>query len=171
MRNYHKLSFVLKIIKSLLLLIVIGYCLYLSTDTIFCLFDRLNCCKNEIAILNLLNFKKMIINNYIITFVMMLFVVFYYGRKNKLSIKRLFSIINLSLLFLPISSLLNYNFMILGSLMCSFYLFVVILVVVLIIDFIKNRIDKLYNVAVGSNEEVNDVYKNRKGENKKCKKK
>ncbi len=55
--------------------------------------------------------------------------------------------------------------------MCSFYLFVVILVVVLIIDFIKNRIDKLYNVAVGSNEEVNDVYKNRKGENKKCKKK
>lgn len=173
MRSYHKLSIILKAIRSLLVLMVIVYCLYLSTDTIFCLFDRLSCCSNEQTIINMIDIKKFVFDTYIITFIMMLFVVLYYGKKNKLSLKRIFQICSLSLFFLPISALLNYNFMILGSLMCSFYLLVITVVIVLSIDFIRNRIDKLYDLAVGVQEvrDVNEVDKNRKGENKKCKRK
>lgn len=173
MRSYHKLSIILKAIRSLLVLMVIVYCLYLSTDTIFCLFDRLSCCSNEQTIINMIDIKKFVFDTYIITFIMMLFVVLYYGKKDKLSLKRIFQICSLSLFFLPISALLNYNFMILGSLMCSFYLLVITVVIVLSIDFIRNRIDKLYDLAVGVQEvrDVNEVDKNRKGENKKCKRK
>lgn len=175
MRSYHKLSIVLKVVRNLLMLMVILYCLYLSTNTIFCLFDRLSCCTDEQTILNVIDLKKFVFDTYIITFIMMLFVVLYYGKRNKLSLKKLFVICSLSLFFLPISALLNYNFMILGSLMCSFYLLVVTVVIVLSIDFIRNRIDKLYRLAVGievkEDKEVKEVDKNRKGENKKCKRK
>lgn len=171
MRSYHKLSIVLKNIKYVLLLGVIIYCLYLSTNTIFCLFDKLGCCNDELTLLSMIDLRKFVFNTYTITFIMMLFVVLYYGKRNKLSMKKIIAIIGMSLLFLPISALLNYNFMILGSLMCSFYLFVVTVVIVLSIDFIRNKIDKLYELAVGGKEEVNEVDKNRKGDNKKCKRK
>lgn len=51
--------------------------------------------------------------------------------------------------------------------MRSFYLAVIIAVLVFAIDFLIKRIDSLYDLAVGST----DVNKNRKGESKVCKKK
>ena len=69
-----------------------------------------------------------------------------------------------NLLFLPISALLIYNFVVLGSLMTNFYLLVVFVVIMFIINQLTTRVDKLYSIAVG---EVNE---NRKGENKVCKK-
>lgn len=71
------------------------------------------------------------------------------------------------LLFLPISALLTYNFMLLGSLMRSFYLVVAVAVVIFFIESLAKRIDRLYELAVGSTDEN----KNRKGDNKVCKKK
>lgn len=56
------------------------------------------------------------------------------------------------LLFLPVSALLIYNFVTLKSLMSSFYLLVVFSVLMIIINQLTNRIDRLYNIAVGSNE-------------------
>lgn len=56
------------------------------------------------------------------------------------------------LLFLPVSALLIYNFVTLKSLMSSFYLLVVFSILMIIINQLTNRIDRLYNIAVGSNE-------------------
>ena len=56
------------------------------------------------------------------------------------------------LLFLPVSALLIYNFVALKSLMSSFYLLVVFSVLMIIINQLTNRIDRLYDIAVGSNE-------------------
>ena len=167
MRTYHKLSFALKILKNILIVGLILYCLCLSTNTIFCLFNRLGCCNDEIAVMNLVDLKKFVFDTYVITFIMMLFVVLYFSRKNKYPIKKIVTIIIEGLLFLPISALLTYNFMMLGSLMRSFYLAVIVAVLVLAIDFLVKRIDRLYEVAVGST----DNNKNRKGDNKVCKKK
>ena len=61
--------------------------------------------------------------------------------------------------------------MILGSLMSSFYLVVVVAVIIISIDFISKRIDRLYDVAVNGKEVKEVVDKNGKGDNKKCKKK
>lgn len=167
MRIYHKISMTLKVFKNLLIAGLFIYCLFLSTNTIFCLFDRLNCCQNAQSLTNSVDLKKFVFDTYIITFIMMLFVVFYFSRKNKYSVKKIGSAIIGNLLFLPISALLTYNFMLLGSLMRSFYLLVVFVVIVVSINFLTNKIDKLYGIAVGSTKE----HKNRKGDNKVCKKK
>lgn len=167
MRIYHKVSTIIKIIKNVFMLGLIIYCLYLSTNTIFCLFDRMNCCNDAQIQTSLVDLKKIVFDTYAITFIMMLFVVFYFSRKNKYSIKKISSTITEGLLFLPISALLTYNFMLLGSLMRSFYLVVVVAVVIFSIESLAKRIDRLYELAVGSTDEN----KNRKGDNKVCKKK
>lgn len=167
MRIYHKVSTIIKIIKNVFMLGLIIYCLYLSTNTIFCLFDRMNCCNAAQIQTSLVDLKKIVFDTYAITFIMMLFVVFYFSRKNKYSIKKISSMIAEGLLFLPISALLTYNFMLLGSLMRSFYLVVAVAVVIFFIESLAKRIDRLYELAVGSTDEN----KNRKGDNKVCKKK
>lgn len=171
MQTYHKLSIIMKYLKTILILLIIVYCLYLSTNTIFCLFDRLSCCNNDVSLENLIDLRKFVFNTYIITFVMMLFIVTYFGRKNRLKCNNIIKSFIKTILFLPISALLNYNFMILGSLMSSFYLVVVVAVVIISIDYITKKIDSLYDVAVNGKEVKEVVDKNGKGDNKKCKKK
>lgn len=171
MQTYHKLSIIMKYLKAILILLIIVYCLYLSTNTIFCLFDRLAWCNNDVSLANLIDLRKFVFNTYIITFVMMLFIVTYFGRKNRLNCNNIIKSFIKTILFLPISALLNYNFMILGSLMSSFYLVVVVAVIIISIDFISKRIDRLYDVAVNGKEVKEVVDKNGKGDNKKCKKK
>lgn len=167
MRCYYKVSLILKVIKKILILGLLIYCLYLSTNTIFCLFDRFNCCHNNQLLINLVDIKKFVFNTYIITFIILLFVVFYLSRKNKYNAEKMSSVIIEILLFLPTSSLLTYNFMLLESLMRSFYLFIVFVVIVLSINFVTDKIDRLYGIAIGSTEE----HKNRKGDKKVCKEK
>ena len=65
---------------------------------------------------------------------------------------KIFCILVSGLLFLPVSALLIYNFVELKSLMSSFYLLVVFSVLMIIINQLTNRIDRLYDIAVGSNE-------------------
>lgn len=171
MQTYHKLSIIMKYIRVILLLIIVVYCLYLSTNTIFCLFDKLSCCGDEISLTSLIDLRKFVFDTYVITFVMMLFVVLYLGKKNKLNLKNIIINIFRLLLFLPISALLNYNFMILGSLMSSFYLVIFVAVIIFSIDYLTKKIDRLYEIAVSGKEVMVVVDKNGKGDNKKCKKK
>lgn len=152
MRSYHKLSKILKVVKYLLIVGLAFYCVVLATNSIFCLFDRYICCENELTLLNFIDFKGFVLDIYIATFIITSFVVLYFSRKQKYSLKKFISIIVDSLLFLPVSALLIYNFVVLGSLMSSFYLLVVFSVVIIIMNQLTNRIDKLYDVAVGSNE-------------------
>lgn len=164
MRNYHKVSIGLKILKYILMIAITFYCVVICTNSLFCLYDKMICCNLAIDLLTFINFKDFILDIYISTFIIISFVVLYYGRKEKYSIKRFIPILMNSLLFLPVSALLTYNFVVLGSLMLNFYLLVVFVVIIFIINQLVNRIDKLYTIAVG---EVNE---NRKGENKICKK-
>ena len=163
MRSYHKLSEILKITKNILLIGLAIYCVILATNSIFCLHDKFICCDTEISILSFINFRNFVLDIYIATFIIALFVVLYFSRKQKYSMKQVINVIANSLLFLPVSSLLVYNFVVLGSLMSSFYLLVVFVVVNLIINQLTNRIDKLYDVAVGN------IEMNRKGDKKVCK--
>lgn len=167
MRSYCKISKVLKVIKTILIVLIIFYCLYLSTETIFCLFNKAFCCNNVIDLENVVNIKKHVYNTYIITFIISLFVMFYYCKKNKCKLEKIFSLIIEDLLFLPISALLTYNFVFMSSLMRSFYLVVVVAVLIYSVDYLIKRIDSLYELAVGSKE----LNKKGKGENKICKKK
>lgn len=163
MRIYYKLSKSLKCIRYLMITMLAIYCVVLATNSIFCLFDNLICCKNEILILNLINFKRFVINNYIITFIIILFVGIYFGIKQKQTVKEYVLNFVRGFLFLPVSFLLVYNFVVLGSLMRSFYLVVVFVVIMILIELLTKRIDKLYDLAVGS------VEVNRKGDKKVCK--
>ena len=171
MQFYHKLSIIMKYLKVVLIFLIIIYCLYLSTNTIFSIFDNFNCFNNNANLIKLIDLRKFVLNTYIITFVIMMFLVVYYGKKNNLNCKNIINTLIKSILFLPCSALLNYNFMILGSLMRSFYLVVVVAVIILSIDYILKRINRLYDLAVNGTAVNIVVNKNGKGDNKKCKKK
>lgn len=171
MQFYHKLSIIMKYLKVVLIFLIIIYCLYLSTNTIFSIFDNFNCLNNNANLIKLIDLRKFVLNTYIITFVIMMFLVVYYGKKNNLNCKNIINILIKSILFLPCSALLNYNFMILGSLMRSFYLVVVVAVIILSIDYILKRINRLYDLAVNGTAVNIVVNKNGKGDNRKCKKK
>ena len=171
MQFYHKLSIIMKYLKVVLIFLIIIYCLYLSTNTIFSIFDNFNCFNNNANLIKLIDLRKFVLNTYIITFVIMMFLVVYYGKKNNLNCKNIINTLIKSILFLPCSALLNYNFMILGSLMRSFYLVVVVAVIILSIDYILKRINRLYDLAVNETAVNIVVNKNGKGDNRKCKKK
>ena len=171
MQFYHKLSIIMKYLKVVLIFLIIIYCLYSSTNTIFSIFDNFNCLNNNTNLIKLIDLRKFVLNTYIITFVIMMFLVVYYGKKNNLNCKNIINTLIKSILFLPCSALLNYNFMILGSLMRSFYLVVVVAVIILSIDYILKRINRLYDLAVNETAVNIVVNKNGKGDNRKCKKK
>ena len=166
MRCYTRIARILTIIKYTLLVGLVLYILCISTNSIFILFNQEEILQNKLLLINTIDFKKFIYDTYTITFIITLFVVGYYSRKNKYSIVKILKIISMSLFLLPISALLNYNFTIIGSLMSSFYLVVVVAVILLSIEFCTKRINSLYDIAVGSTNES----KKGKGDNKKCKK-
>lgn len=164
MRNYHKVSIGLKILKYILMIAITFYCVVICTNSLFCLYDKMLCCDSAIDLLTFINFKDFVLDIYIATFIIISFVVLYFGRKENYSTKKFIQILMNSLLFLPVSALLIYNFVVLGSLMLNFYLLVIFVVMIFIVNQLESRIDKLYNIAVG------EVRENRKGENKICKK-
>ncbi len=162
MRKYHKLSKILKIVRYILISALVIYILRISTNSLICLFDRMTCCNNELTLLSLIDFKEFIYDVYIATFIIASFVVFYIIRSKKYSLKEVAILLMEILLILPVSVLLVYNFVILDSFMRCFYLLVVFSVVMILINQLTNRIDRLYDIAVGS------IQLNRKGD-KVCK--
>ncbi len=160
MRGYHKLSKILKTIRYILIVLLAIYIVVLSTESIVCLFDKM-----EFNLLSSIDLKKFILDVYITTFISTSFIIFYSNRKQKYLLKKIIYLVVDSLLFLPVSILLIYNFLAVGSFMRCFYLLVVFSVVMIIIEQLTNRIDKLYDIAVGS------IEINRKGDKKVCKEK
>lgn len=149
MRKYHKFSEILRIVRYILILSLVIYILVICTNSLIYLFDRTVHYNNELNISSLIDFKKFIVDVYIATTIIASFVVFYISRLKKCSLnKNIFLLMN-TLLILPVSVLLIYNFVVLGSFMRCFYLLVVFSVVMIIINQLTNRIDKLYDIAVG----------------------
>lgn len=164
MQTYHKFSKALKIIDYVFVIGFVFYILVLCTNSLFHLFDNMINCVDQMELSHLYNFKSIVYNTYEITFITILIFVVYNLIKKKYEIKKVKSTLLVGMLFLPVSALLIYNFIMLGSLMSSFYLLVVFVVISWIIKLLTKRIDNLYDIAVGSIE----IDKNRKGE-KKCK--
>lgn len=156
---YYKISNCMKQIKNILLVFVAIYILVLSTNSMFCLYEKTLCCDTVYKILNVMDFKSFVLDTYKASFIIMLLVVLFNGRKNKYSFKGLITMIAKSLLFLPVCALLMFNFVVLGNFMSSFYLLVVLAVICYIVDRFTLKIDKLYGVAVGGSES----YKKGKG--------
>lgn len=156
MQNYFKLSKILKVINKLLIFALVVYCISLSTNSLIHLWNN----SNYAFLQKIEDFKSFLINTYIITFVVSLFIIGFASYKYKYSIEMIYKLIILSLLLLPIAVLINYNFNLLNSFMSSFYLIVVLAVVMLSINYFTIKIDKLYKLAV----EGSEIIKNRKGE-------
>lgn len=156
MQNYFKLSKILKVINKLLIFALVVYCISLSTNSLIHLWNN----SNYAFLQKIEDFKTFLINTYIITFVVSLFIIGFASYKYKYSIKMIYKLIILSSLLLPIAVLINYNFNLLNSFMSSFYLIVVLAVVMLSINYFTIKIDKLYKLAV----EGSEIIKNRKGE-------
>ncbi len=156
MQNYFKLSKILKVINKLLIFALVVYCISLSTNSLIHLWNN----SNYAFLQKIEDFKTFLINTYIITFVVSLFIIGFASYKYKYSIEMIYKLIILSLLLLPIAVLINYNFNLLNSFMSSFYLIVVLAVVMLSINYFTIKIDKLYKLAV----EGSEIIKNRKGE-------
>lgn len=158
MQNYYKMSKILKLIDKLLILVLIIYFINLSTESLIHLWNN----SNYEFLQKIEDFKSYVFNTYIITFVFSLFIIGFASYKYKYRIDTIYKLIVLSLLLLPIAVLINYNFNLLNSLMSSFYLIVVLVVIMLSINYFTIKIDKLYKIAV----EGSEVIKNRKGEKK-----
>ena len=125
MQNYFKLSKILKVINKLLIFALVVYCISLSTNSLIHLWNN----SNYAFLQKIEDFKTFLINTYIITFVVSLFIIGFASYKYKYSIEMIYKLIILSLLLLPIAVLINYNFNLLNSFMSSFYLIVVLAVV------------------------------------------
>ncbi len=165
MQLYHKISIGLKVLKEILIVVLAIYCVHLATNSIFCMNNNLVLDYTKQNLLYFSNFKSFVFDIYIVTFIMCLFLIFYLSKKQKYTKKQILSSVVNSLFVLPISSLLVYNFLVLGSFMRNFYMLVVFVVVNLVINQLTNRIDILYNIAVGNSET------SRKGDKKVCKEK
>ena len=139
MQFYHKLSKGLKIVDYIVKALLILYILILCTNSLFSLFHN-SIINESIA---QLDFNTVVLNTYKITFISILLLISYYGRKNNYTIKKTITSFLNSLLLLPICVLLIYNFMILGSLMSSFYLLVTFIMITFVTKTLSRKIDRL----------------------------
>ena len=114
----------------MLIIMLSIFCTKLSTDSLYNIF--------EIGLF--VNIKKYISNIYIIIFVIEILMIINYVTKNKCNLNRVIMLIVKAIIFLPISILLIYNFLLLESLMSSFYLLVVFVVVLYITKFLFLKI-------------------------------
>jgi len=134
------------------------YAVILSTLSMIYMLESNNCFGISTFIFD---FKEFIADVYKIALIIILLLILYRMNNNKITFKKLYYLIVGSVLLLPIFALLMFNFVVLDSLMSSFYLLVVFLIISYIINHISGRIDKLYNIAIGNNEVLS---KKRKGE-------
>jgi len=170
MRRYHKTSQILKYVKYLLIICLVMYCLSLTTDSIFYMFQSLDYYNSGYDTVVMFDLKNFVFDIYKISLILFFMFILFKGKSFNYSYKQF--IVNLAkfLLFLPVCALLLFNLVVLNNLMNSFYLLVVFIVVNYIIDSFTNKVDKLYSVAVGSNIEVNEVVNKKVKEKKNARK-
>lgn len=142
MQQYYKIQNGLRIIRWILAMILVIHILKLVSTSIITLCTELELPSNLIQLSN----STWIINTYKISIIVILLSLLFYKNKNY-SIEKLGYIFLGSLLVIPLIVLMIFHFAVLGSLMSSFYLVVLFVVIILTISKVINRINVLYDAA------------------------
>ena len=139
MQQYYKIQNGLRIIRWILVMILIIHVLKLVSTSLVTLCTKLELSDNLIQ----LNNSSWIINIYKISIIIIMLSLLFYKRKNYSFEKLGYTFLG-SLLVIPLIVLMIFHFAVLGSLMSSFYLVVLFVVIILTINKVISRINVLY---------------------------
>lgn len=142
MQQYYKIQNGLRIIRWILVMILIIHVLKLVSTSLVTLCTKLELSDNLIQ----LNNSSWIINIYKISIIIIMLSLLFYKRKNYSFEKLGYTFLG-SLLVIPLIVLMIFHFAVLGSLMSSFYLVVLFVVIILTINKVISRINVLYDAA------------------------
>ena len=146
MQKYHKVSNILKVVKQIIFLLTTFIFVNLVTQSLIYL--------TSVNIININKFIAFILDVYNICIITLVFAITLIAikKKNIKSTKEIIMMFICGILLIPEIVLLIIHFAVFSSLMSSFYYIVVTLAILLIINSITVRIDKLYELATGENE-------------------
>ena len=163
MQKYHKVSNILKVVKQIIFLLTTFIFVNLVTQSLIYL--------TSVNIININKFIAFILDVYNICIITLVFAITLIAIKKKCIITLVFAITLIAIkkknikstkeiimmficgiLLIPEIVLLIIHFAVFSSLMSSFYYLVVTVAMILIVNSITVRIDKLYELATGENE-------------------
>ena len=144
MQTYHKISNLLKILRTFILMVSIFIFILLITQSIIYL--------SGVTIFNMDMIIHLITDVYNVMIIMLIFGLVFMIIKKKLNEKELLTMFAIGFLLLPEVVLLVVHFAVFGSFMFSFYYMVILIIIMILIGHFITRIDELYNIATGSNE-------------------
>lgn len=146
MQKYHKISNILKVVKQIMFLLTAFIFVNLITQSLIYL--------TSINVININKFIDFILDIYNICLITLVFVITLIAikKKNVKDTKEIIMMFICGILLIPEIVLLIIHFAVFSSLMSSFYYLVVTVAMILIINSITVRIDKLYELATGENE-------------------
>lgn len=146
MQKYHKISNILKVVKQIMFLLTAFIFVNLVTQSLIYL--------TSVNVININKFIDFILDIYNICLITLVFVITLIAikKKNVKDTKEIIMMFICGILLIPEIVLLIIHFAVFSSLMSSFYYLVVTVAMILIINSITVRIDKLYELATGENE-------------------
>lgn len=146
MQKYHKISNILKVVKQIMFLLTAFIFVNLITQSLIYL--------TSVNVININKFIDFILDIYNICLITLVFVITLIAikKKNVKDTKEIIMMFICGILLIPEIVLLIIHFAVFSSLMSSFYYLVVTVAMILIINSITVRIDKLYELATGENE-------------------
>lgn len=146
MQKYHKISNILKVVKQIMFLLTAFIFINLITQSLIYL--------TSVNVININKFIDFILDIYNICLITLVFVITLIAikKKNVKDTKEIIMMFICGILLIPEIVLLIIHFAVFSSLMSSFYYLVVTVAMILIINSITVRIDKLYELATGENE-------------------
>ena len=146
MQKYHKISNILKVVKQIMFLLTAFIFVNLITQSLTYL--------TSVNVININKFIDFILDIYNICLITLVFVIILIAikKKNVKDTKEIIMMFICGILLIPEIVLLIIHFAVFSSLMSSFYYLVVTVAMILIINSITVRIDKLYELATGENE-------------------
>lgn len=146
MQKYHKISNILKVVKQIMFLLTAFIFVNLITQSLIYL--------TSVNVININKFIDFILDIYNICLITLVFVIILIAikKKNVKDTKEIIMMFICGILLIPEIVLLIIHFAVFSSLMSSFYYLVVTVAMILIINSITVRIDKLYELATGENE-------------------
>ncbi len=146
MQKYHKISNILKVVKQIMFLLTAFIFVNLITQSLIYL--------TSVNVININKFIDFILDIYNICLITLVFVIILIAikKKNVKDTKEIIMMFICGILLIPEIVLLIIHFAVFSSLMSSFYYLVVTVAMILIVNSITVRIDKLYELATGENE-------------------
>lgn len=146
MQKYHKISNFLKIFKQFIFLLTAFIFAMMLTQSIIYL--------ASVNVINIDRFMNFVLDIYNICLITLVFAILLYAIKKRQvnNSKKIIMMFICGILLIPEIVLLIIHFAVFSSLMSSFYYLVVTVALILIINSITVRIDRLYEIATGENE-------------------